>query len=65
MPEPNEKTMPTPAKQEICTIRIMFPVTSDDDAIECKKRIQELLRGKPDVMTDFSIRDMPSKPVGM
>jgi len=37
----------------------MFPVTSDEDAIECKKRIGDLLRGKPDVITDFSIKAMP------
>lgn len=63
MPEPNERTTPTPVKQEICTIRIMFPVTSDDDAIICKKKIQIALQDKSDVLIDFTIKSMPPMPV--
>lgn len=62
MPEPNERTTPTPAKQEICTIRIMFPVNSDEQAIECKKKIAAALSDNPNAITEFSIRAMPPMP---
>ena len=42
-------------KKEICTISIMFPVESDDKAIEYKKRIAELLKDKPEAQIQFSI----------
>lgn len=47
---------------EICTIRIMFPVTSDEQALDCKKRIRESLKDIPDVQTQFSIMDTPIRP---
>lgn len=62
MPEQNEKTTPTQDKQEICTIRIMFPVNSDEDAIECKKKIAAAVADKPDAVMQFSISNMPPMP---
>ncbi len=53
--------MSTP-KQEVCTIRIMFPVESDEQAIEYKKKIAEVLKDEPDAIIDFGIRNMPSPP---
>lgn len=54
--------MDTP-KKEFCTIRIMFPVESDEQAIEYKKKISELLKDVPDVQVHFSIMPfaMPMK----
>jgi len=52
-------TTPTTEKPEICTLTIAFPVTSDDEAIDVKKRVGLLLEDKPDVMIDFRIRRMP------
>jgi len=49
-------------KQEVCTIRIMFPVNSDEDAIECKKKIAAVLADNPEAITEFSIRAMPPMP---
>ena len=46
--------MDTP-KQEICSIRIMFPVESDEQAIEYKKKIAALLAESPDAQIQFSI----------
>ena len=43
------------AKQEVCTIRIMFPVVSDEQAIEYKKKIAEVLKQIHNVQTQFSI----------
>lgn len=50
-------------KQEVCTIRIMFPVTSDEDAIDCKKKVTEALSDKPNVQIQFGITSIPSNPI--
>lgn len=50
-------------KQEICTIRIMFPVQSDQQAIDCKKKIKEILSDVPEVNVQFSLMDLPSRPI--
>lgn len=42
-------------KQEICSIKIMFPVDSDDQAIEYKKKITEVLKDKADAQIQFSL----------
>jgi len=47
---------------EICSIRIMFPVTSDEQAIEYKKKIQSVLSDNPEAQIQFSIATMPAKP---
>ena len=53
------------SKPEVCSIRIMFPVTSDEDAIACKKKIQEALGDKSDVNIQFSIMSSPTRaPMG-
>ena len=46
--------METP-KKEICTIRIMFPVDSDAEAIEIKAKIKEVLGDKPDAQIQFGL----------
>ena len=55
-------TTPQPEKsnQEICTIRIMFPIESDEQAIEYKKKIAAILSEIPDAQIQFSIMTMPS-----
>lgn len=42
-------------KQQVCSIRIAFPVTSDDDAIKYKKQIDAILADIPDANIQFSI----------
>ena len=51
-------------KHEICTIRIMFPVDSDERAIEYKKKIQDILADSNDVNMQFGIMSMPPQPNG-
>lgn len=46
-------------KKEMCTIRIMFPVESDEQAIEYKKKIADILSDKPDAQIQFSILTAP------
>jgi len=45
--------------QEICTIRIGFPVQSDEQAIDYKKKISEVLVGVPRLRMEFSINSVP------
>lgn len=42
-------------KQQVCSIRIAFPVTSDEAAIEYKKQIDKILADIPDANIQFSI----------
>ena len=42
-------------KKEICSIRIMFPVESDEQAIEYKKKITAILVNVLDVQFNFNI----------
>jgi len=42
-------------KQQVCSIRIAFPVTSDDDAIKYKKAIDLIIADIPDANIQFSI----------
>lgn len=52
-------------KGEICTIRIMFPVETDEQAIEYKKKIQAALEDKPDAQIQFSLMPIsPHMPAG-
>jgi len=49
-------------KQEICSIRIMFPVNSDDEAIAYKKKIAAILSEIPDAQIQFSLMQTPPPP---
>ena len=62
MPEPNENQTGTPTKPEICSIKIMFPVESDEQAIAFKKKINNMLKDIPDAVIQFSI--MSGRPTG-
>lgn len=57
-----EKTLSTP--KQICSIRIMFPVESDAQAMICKNKIDEIIVDIPAAQTEFSIRSVPNRPIG-
>lgn len=50
---------PEKSDKELCTIRIMFTVDSDEEAIEIKKKIKEQLSDKPEAQLQFSIMTAP------
>jgi len=52
-----------PKVKEICTIRIGFPVTSDAQAIEYKKKIADILSDIAQVRIEFSIMTAPTLPM--
>jgi len=58
-----ETETPQKAKSnpEVCQIRIMFPVDTDEQAIEYKKKIADVLSDKPDAQIHFSIMSMPDR----
>ncbi len=45
-----------PKLQELCTMRIAFPVESDDQAIAVKKKISEILADIPDAGIQFTLQ---------
>lgn len=51
-------------KQEICSIRIMFPVESDEQAIDYKKKIAAILSEISEAQIQFSITSIPFQPDG-
>lgn len=48
-------------KPEVCTIRIMFPVDSDEQAIDCKRKIAAILSNISEAQVQFSLMTVPSK----
>lgn len=55
--------METP-KQEVCTIRIIFPVESDEQAIGCKKKIAAAVQDISEAQIHFSLMPLPLVPDG-
>lgn len=43
---------------EVCTITVAFPVGSDDEAIDVKKKIGDLVKDIPDARVDFRIMSL-------
>ena len=42
-------------QSQLCTLRIAFPVESDDEAMAVKKKISEILAGVKDAQVNFSL----------
>jgi len=55
MTEPVETTPPT----QVCSIRIGFPVTSDEQAIAYKKKLNAVLSDIPNARIEFSLVTLP------
>lgn len=43
------------SNKEICIIKLMFPVDSDEQAFNCKKKAGEMLKDIPESQVDFRI----------
>jgi len=46
-------------KKEICSIRVIFPVMSDEQAIDCKKKIAASVVDIPEAQIHFSLMPIP------
>lgn len=49
-----------PQPKQICTIRIMFPVDTDEQAVAYKKKISDVLVDIPQARIEFSLMSRPS-----
>ena len=58
MPETNEKPQ---LKEDICQIRIIFPMTNDAQAVAAKAKIDAILADVPDSQMHFTISTRPNK----
>lgn len=47
---------------QVCSIQIGFPVESDEQAIEYKKKIAVILADIPKLRIDFSLMTVPALP---
>ena len=54
----DEQDKKTPPKQ-LCAIRIMFPVDTDELAIAYKKKISDVLADIPNVRVEFTLTSRP------
>lgn len=48
--------------KEVCSITVVFPVDSDEQAIGCKKKIQEVVKDNPDAQIRFMMMPVTGKP---
>lgn len=55
MDENEQKKQPV----QVCSIRIMFPVESDEQAIDYKKKISNVLADIPQARIEFSLMSRP------
>ena len=60
-----EHEQPVKQQQQICTIRIGFPVVSDEQAIDYKKKVSAIFADIPQVRIEFGISAMPARPQTM
>ncbi|GAJ05494.1 unnamed protein product [marine sediment metagenome] len=58
-----ENKQPATQPQQICSIHIGFPVDTDEQAIEYKKKISAILADIPQVRIEFSLSAMPVRPM--
>ncbi|GAI67948.1 unnamed protein product [marine sediment metagenome] len=57
----NDEKKPDTKPKEICSIRIAFPIDSDEQAIEYKKKIGDVLSPISNVQIQFSIMSVPTR----
>lgn len=63
MDEQEKTAQPVKQPQQICSIHIGFPVETDEQAIEYKKKISAILTDIPQVRIEFSLSSMPIRPM--
>jgi len=57
-----EEEKQTKQPQQICSIRIGFPVDSDEQAISYKQKITAILVDIPQARIEFGLSSMPIRP---
>jgi len=49
-------------QKQLCTLRIVFPVDTDEDAICYKQKITAVLANIPEAQIQFGLMNAPLKP---
>lgn len=62
MSEQNEQPISPPQLKEVCSMRIVFPIVSDEQALDIRKGVKVLLQDIPDAQVHFSIIPSPALP---
>lgn len=57
MAEPEQTALP----KQLCSIRISFPIDTDEEAIDYKKKIGNILAPIPTARIEFTLSTMPSR----
>ena len=61
-----DETTPAPPQKQICTIRILLVVDSDEEGLQYKKKVTEIFGSNPDAHVTFGLaNNPPKKPDGM
>lgn len=60
---PKAQTQDIKPGSQLCSINIMFAATSDDEALEVKKKVGEAVSGLDNVRVQFSMTTMPKRPI--
>ncbi|GAI52396.1 unnamed protein product, partial [marine sediment metagenome] len=55
-----DETEQKPLPKQVCSIRIMFPVETDEQAIEYKKKIGDVLADISNARIEFALTTAPS-----
>jgi len=50
------------SNKQICQIQVMFPVESDEKALELKKKVDELLVDTESSQVHFTLMPLPTMP---
>lgn len=59
MDETEQKKLPA----QVCSIRIMFPVDTDEQAIAYKKKLGDVLADIPQARIEFTLMPLPARPI--
>lgn len=47
--------------EQVCTMRIMFPVKDDNEAVEVKKKIEDVLKDTEGAHIQFTLTPTPQR----
>jgi len=59
MQEQNQNQTVQSSPKQVCSIRIMFPVDTDEEGINYKRKITNILSPIPDAQIQFSLMTGP------
>jgi len=49
-------------KRELCSITVVLPVETDEQALDIKRKVQTAISDIPEAVIDFRLRTTPTRP---